>query len=346
MKKTLLALAVLGTFAGVASAQSSVTIYGLIDVSVSRGNGGTAENNNGGRANGSKAWIVNQSSGSRLGLRGNEDLGEGMSAQFQIEHRFRGDTGEQGNKDSFWNGGSYVQLSSDVAGRVYLGRDYTPVYYISDKSDPFRGSGVAQFGSAAWGNKSKVKGGFSTTDPTNAVGSVGTRTSNTVGYKSPNWGGFTFQLALSAAEDYGKGREQGLNVEYTAGPLYIGGGYESVSKGLNKGQGLANMAVHYDFGFAKFMVYGAQAKTEKDGDLKTKIFSLGALVPAGPGKVKALIYRIDPKGDKNNETKFGLGYELPVLGSKRTSVYADVGLTRAQGLTNNNTFAVGAKHTF
>ncbi len=342
MKKTLLALAVLGTFSGVVSAQSSVTIYGLIDVGVSRGNAGTAGNSNGGNANGLKAWSVNQSSGSRLGLRGSEDLGNGVSAQFQIEHRFRADTGEQGSKDSFWNGRSYVQLSSEMAGRVYLGRDYSPIYYIADKSDPFAGSGVGQFGSAAWGNKTKDKGGYLTSDPTGA----GTRTSNTVGYKSPSWGGLTFQVAVSAAETSGLGREQGLNVEYAGGPLYVGVGVDSVSKGSNKGKGLVNAAVHYDFGFAKFMVYGAQAKSDVDGVLKTKIYSLGALVPAGPGKVKALVYRVDPKGDSNNETKVGLGYELPVNGSKRTSVYADVGLTRADGLTNNNTFAVGAKHTF
>jgi predicted porin len=341
MKKTLLALAVLGTFAGVASAQSSVTIYGLIDVGVSRGNGGTAGNSNGGNANGTKAWSVNQSTGSRLGLRGNEDLGNGMSAQFQIEHRFRGDTGEQ-NGSSFWAGRSYVQLSSEMVGRVYLGREYAPVHWVADKSDPFGGSGVGQLGSAAWGNKTKDKGGYLTSDP---VGG-GTRTSNTVGYKSPSWGGLTVQLAVAAAETYGIGREQGLNVEYAGGPLYAALGVDSVSKGTNKGQGLVNGAFHYDFGFAKFMVYGAQAKVGADGASKTKIFSLGAQVPVGPAgsKIKALVYRVDPKGDNNNETKVGLGYDLAL--SKRTSLYADVGLTRADGLTNNNTFALGAKHTF
>jgi len=86
MKKSLLALAVLGVFAGAASAQSSVTIYGSLDLAVTKGNGGTASNNN---ANGtSKAWIEKQSNASRLGFRGNEDIGGGLSAQFQIEHRF------------------------------------------------------------------------------------------------------------------------------------------------------------------------------------------------------------------------------------------------------------------
>jgi predicted porin len=343
MKKTLLALAVLGTFAGVASAQSSVTIYGLIDVGISRGNGGTAGNSNGGNANGLKAWSVNQAAGSRLGLRGSEDLGNGMSAQFQIEHRFRADSGSQQDDKRFWGGRSYVQLSSEVAGRIYLGREYSPVHWVADKSDPFGGSGVGQLGAAAWGNRAATAGsGYLSLDPNGN----GTRTANTVGYKSPSWGGLTFQAALGAAETYGLGRTQALNVEYAGGPLYAGLGFESVSKGTFKGQGLFNLAVHYDFGFAKFMVYGAQAKVGTDGASKTKIFSLGAQVPVGPAgsKFKALVYRVDPKGDSNNETKVGLGYDLAL--SKRTNIYADVGLTRADKLTNNNTFAVGAKHTF
>src|SRR5207248_624333 len=105
MKKSLLALAVLGAFAGAASAQSSVTIYGSLDQAVARGNGGTAGNNGGPAGNPSvtnngKAWFLQQSNASRLGFRGNEDLGGGLSAQFQIEHRF---TPDDGNSNAvFW----------------------------------------------------------------------------------------------------------------------------------------------------------------------------------------------------------------------------------------------------
>src|SRR5688500_4625327 len=127
MKKSLLALAVLGAFAGAASAQSSVTIYGSLDMALMKSNGGTAGNN--GNPNGTnKAWTLNQSNGSRLGFRGNEDLGGGLSAQFQIEHRFNPDTGNQ-TSTPFWAGRSYVQLSSASMGRVYLGREYTPAFW-------------------------------------------------------------------------------------------------------------------------------------------------------------------------------------------------------------------------
>ena len=151
MKKSLLALAVLGAFASAASAQSSVTIYGVVDLAVQKANGGNTFNPGvveiaagalspgggvGSAGAGSKAWFLRQSTASRLGFRGSEDLGGGLSAQFQIEHRFSPDTGAIGNGDnstatpapsangrstgSFWQGRSYVQISSAAAGRIYM----------------------------------------------------------------------------------------------------------------------------------------------------------------------------------------------------------------------------------
>jgi predicted porin len=128
MKKSLLALAVLGAFAGAASAQSSVTIYGTVDLAVAKSNGGNANNpTQGGINTQSNSYQVIQGHANRLGFRGNEDLGGGLSAQFQIEHRLTPDDGAAANP--FWAGRSYIQLSSATAGRVYLGRDYTPAFW-------------------------------------------------------------------------------------------------------------------------------------------------------------------------------------------------------------------------
>jgi predicted porin len=169
MKKSLLALAVLGAFAGAASAQSSVTIYGSLDLAVTKGNGGTAPNNG---ANGaSKAWIERQSNSSRLGFRGNEDMGGGLSAQFQIEHRFTPDDGAAASP--FWAGRSYVQLSSASAGRVYLGREYIPAFWPAVKSDPFGWDGVGELGSMQFG--SGASAGY-------ATNFGGIRSANTIGY--------------------------------------------------------------------------------------------------------------------------------------------------------------------
>ena len=133
MKKSLLALAVLGAFAGVASAQSSVTLYGRVDLSAGKGAG--VEQNS--LANGS---------GSRFGVRGVEDLGGGLQALFNIEHRYNADTGAQTNGARFWTGRSLVGLQggfgqivfgrratvsliSNAWGELRLGRDYRPDFW-------------------------------------------------------------------------------------------------------------------------------------------------------------------------------------------------------------------------
>ena len=111
MNRSLIAAAALAVLAPSAMAQAgNVTIYGLLDQGIIKGNGGTATNPGG--LGTSEAWTLGQASTSRLGVRGNEDLGGGLSAQFQIEHRFNPDTGSVNSANSFWNGRSYVQLTS------------------------------------------------------------------------------------------------------------------------------------------------------------------------------------------------------------------------------------------
>jgi predicted porin len=333
MKKSIVALAVLGAFAGAASAQSSVTIYGLLDMSVAKGNGGTAPN--AGAMGTSKAWTVQQSAGSRLGFRGNEDLGGGLSAQFQIEHRFNPDTGTQSNSGIFWQGRSYVQLTSAGTGSVYLGRDYTPAFWPAVKSDPFGWDGVGQIGSNAWA-------GYLSPDAVSGGGGV--RTSNTVGVKSANFGGLTAQAAVALGETSGVGRNTGFNVEYSGGPVYAALGYEKIKGGASDGRGVINLAAHYDLGVAKLMGYYASAKIGAGGNTSSKMFSLGLLAPVGPGNVKAQILRVDPAGSNNNTSKFGIGYDYAL--SKRTGLYADLGMGKGDGLTNNTAYAFGVKHTF
>jgi predicted porin len=341
MKKSLLALAVLGAFAGAASAQSSVTIYGLLDLSVAKGNGGGAPNQ--GALGTSKAWTLQQSAASRLGFRGNEDLGGGLWAQFQIEHRFKPDTGstdDGGVANTFWYGRSYVQLTSASAGSVYLGREYIPSFWISSKSDPFGWDGVGQLGA-------KMNAGFTpdTTSPARIGSSV--RTNNTVGYKTPNLGGLTANAAISLGEGDPAPRHTGFNVEYAAGPIYAGLGFDKLAEGgaAADGNSKVNLALHYDLGVVKLMGYYARGKTN-GGNNTNKYFSLGATAPIGGGKLKAAYGRLDPQGNDNNETKFAIGYDYPL--SKRTNVYADVGLGRSDvaGLDNNNAYAFGIKHTF
>jgi predicted porin len=366
MKKSLLALAVLGAFAGAASAQSSVTIYGSLDLGLTKSNGGTAGNNGGAAGNGAqaKAWTVQSANAPRLGFRGNEDLGGGLSAQFQIEHRFNVDTGTLNNASTFWQGRSYLQLSSASAGRVYLGRDYTPAFWPAVKSDPFGWDGVGQMGLDMWAgfrtpNPNVTIGGAAQTaaNPAGIAGNGGNvRSANTIGYKSPSFGGLTVQIATGLGENI-VGRDDGFNIEYAAGPIYAALGYERVrgsgnapivapvAQALNAkdGDSLVNFAFHYDFGIVKPMFYYAQAHVDAT-DASNKFWSLGALAPIGPGNLKAAYYKWDPEGSNNNRQKFGIGYDYPL--SKRTNLYADLGYQKGDNLSSNTTYSFGAKHTF
>jgi len=340
MKKSLLALAVLGAFAGAASAQSSVTIYGLLDLAVTKGNGGTASTTipgfgaqtNPGANGTSKAYIMKQSASSRLGFRGNEDLGGGLSAQFQIEHRFTPDDGAAANP--FWAGRTYVQLTSAAAGSVYLGREYDPAFWPAVKSDPFGWDGVGQISALQYAGYADV-GGQSQV-----------RTANTVGYKSPNMGGLTAQAALALGEAAaGVGRQMGFNVEYGGGPIYAALGYLKTTDGATDGNSLVDLALHYDFGVAKLIGFYSRSKTNL-GQASNKFVEIAATAPLGGGKLKAAWGRLDPSGNSNSATKIALGYDYPL--SKRTNVYGDFGQYKSDvaGTTNNNAFAFGLKHTF
>jgi predicted porin len=354
MKKSLLALAVLGAFAGAASAQSSVTIYGQIDQGITKGNGGTAPNTG---ANGtSEAWQLKQAHGSRLGFRGNEDLGGGLSAQFLIEHRFAPDTGQVNPSavtanPNFWDGGSYVQLTSAAAGSVYFGRWYTPAFWIALKTDPFGWDGVAQVGSKAWA-------GF--LSPTTNGGGV--RTTNTVGYKTPNLGGFTANAAVGLGEG-NVGRDTGFNAEYTAGPIYAGVGYEKVSGSgvLAAGQvatgnsvdgnSLVNFGFAYNFGVVRPIVYFGRSKTGVGSVNTNKLVEVALTAPIGPGVLKAMVLRLTPQ-DEKKETKIGVGYDYFL--SKRTRLYADFAQAKKTGVvttpgtsyTNNRAYNLGVRHDF
>ena len=147
MKKSLLALAVLGTFAGVASAQSSVTLFGIVDVGIRN------------VKNGSNADLWTQSTdglnSSRLGFRGVEDLGGGLSAGFWLEAGLAADAGNMGGSNWFraptFNGSSNIfNRRSTVSlmapwGEIRLGRDYTPGFWNTTIFDPFGTNGVGSF---------------------------------------------------------------------------------------------------------------------------------------------------------------------------------------------------------
>jgi predicted porin len=373
MNKTLLVLALAGTFAAAAHAQSSVTIYGTVDLAVAKSNGGLANNPSSGMTNSSNSYQMVQGHANRLGFRGNEDLGGGLSAQFQIEHRFAADTGAQVGS-VMWQGLSYVQLSSTQLGKVYLGRNYTPAFFIAVRLDPFAWDGVGETGSLAWGNyrtpevsqAAVASNGRSTTN--NSV-----RASNAVGYISPSFSGFSLHAQGGLSEASGMGRPMSINANYEAGPLFVGLNAERVYQGTYQGQGIYQLGASYDLGVTKLMGYFARssygARTAANGTtyftgqtlpaslgggtltttggnniVHAKVFSLGAVTPVGGGAIKAGYTRVDPDGPSNLIQKLALGYDYFL--SKRTKVYVDGSYAKEDLVSKSKLLAVGIRHDF
>ncbi|NIE85481.1 MULTISPECIES: porin [unclassified Burkholderia] len=204
MKKSLLALVALSAFAGAAHAQSSVTLYGIIDA-------GILFNNN---ANGARQW--QQSSGvlqgSRWGLKGAEDLGGGLKAIFVLENGFSISNGSLGQGGAMFGRQAYVGLSSDSLGKVTLGRQYDSVVDYT---------GALATGSQWAGYIGAHPGDLDNMNNANRV-------NNAVKYTSPVYGGFQFGGLYSLGGVAGQpGRNQIFSVGagYNNGPLALGVGY-------------------------------------------------------------------------------------------------------------------------
>ncbi|MEM5330537.1 porin [Paraburkholderia sp. JHI2823] len=204
MKKSLLALAALGAFAGVAHAQSSVTLYGIID------EGFNINTNYGGK------HLYNLSSGvlqgSRFGLRGAEDLGGGLKAVFVLENGFDVNTGALGQGGLMFGRQAYVGLSSSQFGTVTLGRQYDSVV---DYVGPL-GAGEQ------WG-------GYIVAHPDDLDNfNNAYRTNNTVKFTSVDYAGLKFGGTYSfggQAGNFTGNQIWSLGAGYSNGPLTLGVGY-------------------------------------------------------------------------------------------------------------------------
>jgi predicted porin len=206
MKKSLLALAALGTFAGAAHAQSSVTLYGIIDA-------GFAYNNNSG---GQKLYTTSSGNvqGSRWGLRGTEDLGGGLKALFVLENGFNLFNGRLAQGGDQFGRQAYVGLSSQF-GTVTLGRQYDSVV---DYTGAFEvGSQCGTFYSAHPGDLDNMNNS--------------NRVNNGIKYTSANYSGITFGGLYSlggVAGQFNRNQIWSGGIGYAQGPLSLGAGYVNV----------------------------------------------------------------------------------------------------------------------
>jgi len=300
---------------------SAITVYGRLDLGITHQNSGTTSLNGGNGSTGAagKGWDLRQSSGNRLGFRGTEDLGGGWRAGFHIEHRFRADSGVADTP--FWTARSIVQLGSPY-GAVYLGREYIPLFWTAVELDPWRFETTAMFGSRHQFAGYSIDGGV--------------RSLNTVGYKSPDWGGFTAQFATALGEG-ARERSSSANLQYKQGPWFVGGGFDHVDSKRR----LALVGAAYDFGVVRPMLTYSRSTVS---GVDAHNLSLGATAPVGSGLLRAGVARYAPDGPGNDIDKLGLGYVHPL--SKRVSLYADVGSARQEGRSRTTAVDAGLKYNF
>lgn len=311
MKKSLLALAVLGAFAGAASAQSSVTLFGIVDVNV-----GQVKNESAGTSTKITRMSTDGINSSRLGFRGVEDLGGGMKAGFWLEAGLAPDTGGQGGSNGIstvtFNRRSTVSLMGNF-GEVRLGRDYDPSFWNLTVFDPFGTNGVGSF--------------------LNVVSTLGTgastlvRANNSVGYFLPSGiGGIYGQAMVAAGENVFGQKYAGGRLGWAGGPVDVAVAYgQTQIIGDNKYK-LFNIAGSWDFGAAKIMGQYVRADSDNTGALvgvqsKADSYLIGAVVPLGQGEIHAAYDEIKGKDavDGQKGKQFALGYVYNL--SKRSALY-------------------------
>ena len=330
MKKSLLALAVLGAYAGVASAQSSVTLYGTVDL-----NGRYVKQDV--TSGEDHRWSLGRDgiNSSQLGFRGIEDLGGGLKAGFLLLSSVGADSGDIGAGQSaagsgkFWTRRSTVSLFSN-AGELRLGRDYTPTFWNNTIFDAFGTNGL----------------GDSTGGVIQLVSQTFVRADNSIGYHLPaNIGGFYGQFMAAASENgqagqaSNGGRYLGGRVGFAAGPFDVAFAYaqQRTVQGANTDQDTWNLGGAYDFGFLKLMGYYDHDKRDNVG--KEDRWSISAVIPLGQGEVHLGYDRsklnLDlPNVPDNKIWKVAATYQYNL--SKRTAMYGTVALLDNGDLSNNS----------
>ncbi|MEM5405056.1 porin [Paraburkholderia unamae] len=208
MKKALFAAAGLLSVAPVvAQAQSSVTLYGLVDAGI-----GYVNNIKGGSA---FQLTSGRLSGSRWGLKGNEDLGGGLSAVFTLEGGFKPSDGTAAQGGRLFGRSAFVGIAKSGIGTFTLGRQYEPLADL-----------VAQYaGPGTWSPSTHVGDNDNLNQTFRINNSVKFRSDTIAGFTVDGMYAFSNQAGVSAGQGFGNNRAWGIAANYVNGPLSIGGGY-------------------------------------------------------------------------------------------------------------------------
>jgi predicted porin len=350
MKKSMLALAALTAFAGAASAQSSVTIWGIVDATYAIGNGSLTD----------KTQVTNSGyNSSRLGFRGVEDMGGGSRAGFWLEAGVNNDNGSLGTTNTnnqatgaSGGGGLTMNRRSTVSwgggwGELRLGRDYTPHFWNHTVYDPFgtNGVGTSQLLNSSLGGATTV------------------RASNTIAYLygmgfngnslGPGKGLHAFAQMYrgennSGAATSNDGNGFSFRLGYDAGPLSLAFANGSTKFASGKITS-TNLGGSYNLGAAKVSALWTSDKVS--GGKKGSGTLFGANVPMGTNEIRVAFSRYETETaagvTDGKASKTSLGYVHNM--SKRTALYATYARVSNSGISaqslNGSTTAAGGSST-
>ncbi|HUH60191.1 MAG TPA: porin [Candidimonas sp.] len=362
MKKTLLAAALIAGFAGVAQAETSVTLYGILDggIGYNKVSGNDSRTATPGASiDGKRVGIIqHMQAGNRWGLKGSEDLGNGLRAVFQLESGFNLTNGTSAQGGRLFGRQATVGLAGDSWGQLDLGRQTNIASKYFGSIDPF---GTAY-------DQANIGVAFTAANTT--------RYDNMVMYQSPSFSGFQFGVGYSfdASGDQAYDRElpSGYNTKdanqkavttglrYANGPVNVALTYDQVKAGAAsltadnvtiKSWALGGVydfevvKAHLAFGQTRNGLFSAQSFGDQGGaigpagsaigsltgarGLKVNSYMAGVSAPIGNGTLMASWTMADPRtapdaavvgSEWDKQQTYSLGYSYGL--SKRTSVYA------------------------
>ena len=346
-------IAALGLLGGAAQAQTNVAIYGIMDAAFVVEDGGTA---------GRTTKITSgAASASRIGFRGTEQLGDGLTAFFTLETGVKIDTGTLDANNTLFNRQAFVGLKGK-AGAVAIGRQYTPWHNaLAQVADPF-----------STGYAGSSKNVF-------ADNGANVRSSNTITYVSPNVSGAFVELAYSLGEGASSAdsRQYGGALGYARGPLnarlaYNSKNAEAPVPGGRRGRNTL-LAANYDLKWIK--LYGAfnvdkghnaaplgnpnnpygGVRPTASTDGREALLGLSAPVPGGT-LLASVMHKDDRTAFDQDANAWGIGYLYPL--SKRTNLYAAYGhidnrngagytvANNTEAGTGDTGYNLGIRHTF
>lgn len=325
------AIASMLAFSGAANAQSSVTLYGIVDAGVGY------VSNIGGKSQFMQSTSVMQAD--RLGFKGVENLGGGTSAIFVLENGFSTSTGALGQGGKLFGRQAYVGLKDDRYGTLTMGNQYD-----------YMGATLGMYETSTW-----LLGQYSdhpfANDRANSL-----RLANSVQYMTPVWSGFQFGAMYGfsnlAGDINGEGRAYSYSATYNAGPWNVAAAYTEVSGSASSldvssltglpsgsvvvgGSYLRTMGIATSYKFSRTFVYAMYTQALYAGtrgkDIENVMFrngQVGFTYFLTPALQAAAGYTMTAVGaTKLHQVSTTLDYAL----SKRTDVYAMLLAEHAQG---------------